>query len=696
MARRKASGRGHHEAVDGRHGRSLAARVVPFAPPWLLAGAVPVVGLGLHQAWGGDAVTTPLAAMGMATVSAGLAGVAWAIGRKAGREAIIRWHTTVTVAAAGAAETGTMIAGLPRPWLDLVLAGGAALAASWNLRGFDALRSDSDDRDGDGDSWGQVLGMPKTRPGKAKVVGARIEVPLHHGPGETVGNAQRALPQIEAARGVPAGRSRVVPDPDDAGRSTLVLIEHDVLKDTIVWPGPSAPGGSIVEPLRTGLYEDDEPVLFWLPPAPSGAKVGRPPTNVLYMGITRSGKTVAALINTAEVMTRRDVVVLWADASKGEQTAGPIRAGLTLYADTVAKTRVLFKGVKAMVKARANLLGQHGFRQWEPAVFDHPGLRMPYVVVHLEEADEYIGTDEFVWLTSKCLSTGVSVSVSLQRASHSSMPTDARYNVGAAYCFGVGDDYSAAFALSDSTIKAGARPESWKARKQGYFYLETPGVEEERFPVPARAFYATDDEIAAAVAGHAGTRAVLDEPSRQALGDAWKQCQPAPDQPGPPRAATPTRSAPMPTTTDDDPDDVPDEIATMRHAAAADIAAEFPTDHDPLLPAGVDPAQPLPAHHGPDHPFTDARPDAATQEEAEAAFDAVLRELAAEGRPQGTVTDLLDRYPYRSRTWFSRRLSAVAEGVIVAPPGLVLARTDRNGVYDLYQLATTTPTRHAA
>jgi hypothetical protein len=42
-----------------------------------------------------------------------------------------------------------------------------------------------------------------------------------------------------------------------------------------------------------------------------------------------------------------------------------------------------------------------------------------------------------------------------------SMPTTARFNFGAAYCCGCGDDYSAAFALSEQTIAAGAHPENW-------------------------------------------------------------------------------------------------------------------------------------------------------------------------------------------------------------------------------------------
>jgi hypothetical protein len=670
-----------------RKPRSLLARAVPFAPPWCLAGGVPAVGLMTHASWGGDPFITPLATLGMAAGTVGLTTLAWAVSRRAGREAIIRWHTAVTVAAGGCACPGTMFAGLPRPWLDIVGGAGALLAVSWNLRRFDALRSETSDHDGSQESWAEVLGMAKTRPGKPKQVGARVEVNLSHGAGETVRNAQQALPAIEAAAGAPPGRSRVVGNPDNAGRSKLVLVTADVLKDTIAWPGPSAPGGCITAPLVSGRYEDDLPVRFWLPGA-LGKRLSRPPTNVMYMGVTRSGKTICGLVNTAEVMTRRNVVVLWADATKGEQTAGPIRGGLELYAETVPKVRALFRGLKQVVRTRANLLGQHGYRQWTPACFEDPKLRMPYVVVHLEEADEYIGTDEFVWLVGKCLSVGVSMSVSLQRADHASMPTTARYNIGASYCFGTGDDYSAQFALSEATITAGAHPEAWKATRQGYFYLETPGVEPERYPVPARAFYATDEQIAAVVAAHAPTRARLDAASRTALGDAYAACQPTLDPAGAVAVSRPVPApveAPMPT----DPDDVAEaaaDLAELRDAAAREVAERFPRTPDPLATPDADPTAPLPAFTGPDLVFGDAKPDAASQQEAEAAFDTVVRHLASEGRSQVTVAEILHRYPYRSRTWVSRRLSAVADGAVIAPPGLALERTDTEGTYQLHHL----------
>ena len=133
-------------------------------------------------------------------------------------------------------------------------------------------------------------------------------------------------------------------------------------------------------------------------------------------------------------------------------------------------------------------------------------------------------------------------------------------------------------------------------------------------------------------------------------------------------------------------EDVAAELAELRELAAREVAEEFPDHDDPLIPR-TSAASALPAYTGPDLMFTDARPDAASQEEAEAAFDDVLRTLAEEGRANVSVADILTRYPYRSRSWLSRRLSAVAEGAIVAPPGLALERAERDGTYTLYSLA---------
>lgn len=636
--------------------RSLEARLLPYVPPWLIGiVAIPAASAALHRTAGGDPIKTPLITLAIACGTGILTALAWHLGSK--REPIVRAHTAITVALAGIAVTITTVIGLPRPWLWTIALASTVIALSWNLRRIDALRHDGASQ-AEQDTWAKQLGLENVRPGKAKQVGARLEIPLVHGVGSTVKDIQKALPALEAAAGVPSGRSRVIEDTDNAGRSTLVIVKEDVLKDTIDWVGPSHPGGSIADPIHVGMYEDDQVAKLWVPGAP-----GRAPAQILYMGMSRAGKTLTALINTAELLTRTDVVVWWGDLTKGAQTAGPIQQGLDWYADTPAAAKAMFRAAKDVVRARADALGKAGFRQWSPEAFTHPDLHMPYLVIHLEEASEILekNTADFVWLTEKSLSTGVSVSVSMQRASHASMPTDGRYNINTVMCFGTGDNYSASFALSESTIDAGAHPEKWKARRQGYFYLECNGVDEERFPVPARSYFATDAEIADTIATWAPFRAHLDRISTEAAGPSYKP-------------STPRQEINM----DTEPTDA-DELA----AIIAESMAELPCQPEPELAANTNPSEPIPQFTGENitHPQL---PDAPSDHIAETAFDTAIHDLHQDGKTVFSVADLAARYPYRSRSTVSRRLTALAEGETTTAHGLALERLDRDGMYRIH------------
>lgn len=660
------------QAADSHQGKSWEKLAWRFGPAYLGAALVPTAGAAAHVAWGGQPVATPLATLGLAGGTLGLSLLAHKIGKV--REQIVRWHTTTTVALAGSATTLGMILGYPHGLrsvlLQLTLGMGALTAFSWNLRRLDSLRQDGASKD-EQDTWAKQLGLGNVRPGTAKQLGARVEIPLKHGLGDTVGTIQKALPAIEAAAGVPAGRSRVIEDPDNAARSTLVLVTEDVLKDTIRWPGPSAPGESIAVPISAGTYEDGVREEICLPGRPGVA-----PSNMGYMGMTRAGKTMYALIFFAEVFTRFDVVVWWADMVKGAQTADPIREGLEIYADNAAKGKAMLKALVEVVRARADLLGKHGFRQWEPACYTHPELRMPFLIAHFEEADEIMTNNPslFIWLTSKALSTGVSVSTSLQRADHVSMPTTARANVGTWACFGVGDDYSAGFALSQSTIDAGAHPEKWKARRQGLHYLEANGVDETRFPIPAKGDYATDAEISAVVSAWAPRMAKSDPCTVAAAGEFYRSMTG-----GAITARPAAKEIAIPVTSDDESDkDISDLVEEVR--------SEMPAQpSDELLVTPTNPATPIAPWTGVDMKFG-SKPEALTQQEAEDAFDEVLRSMVDEGIEEFQVDDLVKRYPYRQRPWASKRLSRMCNGELVLPPGMSLERMDTLGRYRIEHL----------
>lgn len=691
MARRKASGgRGSSRgsstttspATVKKSAEEATARLIGH---WFLGAVVFVAGLGAHALWGGRPVATPFVALGLFVGFSALAVHGWLVSLRAGREGLIRAHAAGTIAGVGVLVVTTLIVGPHPGWLQaegvLLLFG----VVSWNIRRFDAFRSETTERSEE-DGLQKALGMAKTRVGKARDEGARLHIPLTHTGGETPAAAQSAIRGIEAAAGAVPGRSRVVPDPERADRSELVLTMADVLKEIIHWPGPSHAGMSISEAIEFGRYEDDHPAQLWLS---ADKAAGRPPTHLLLMGMTRSGKTNCGLVIAATILTRRDVCLLWADTVKGEQTASPIRRGLTLYADDEGKARALLRALKRVVQARADALGRAGFTDWVPACYDHPDLLMPLIVVHLEEADQIIQNDDFTYLTSKALSAGVVLIVSLQRASHSQMPTDGRSNLGGSLCFGVRDDASEQMALSESTIAAGARPSAWQNRKQGYCYAELPGVDDIRFPVPLRAYYGRPDILAQIVDAHAPIRATMDRTSIDAFGETWAQLQPGDAVAKPAGAAMSTRPSYADDAADDDAYDLRaahETVLVQMAEAETEIADRFPDDDeaDGLTPIRVSGDQPIPPYDGPDEPIRYDKPAPGSPEEAERAFDQLLLEIARTGQQTVTVRELNQRYPYRSRPWLSRRLSAVCDGALLEAYGLVLERdTSRPGLYEV-------------
>jgi hypothetical protein len=661
-------------------GRSIKGRTYPFIWHWAMAlVAVPGAATGLWLLGRRDPQVRALIAFLDVLATWAVVTFAFKLAEHAKRKPIIAWHTAGTVFGVGFVWGLTTVAGWSLTWAVVYFFAAVVGAASWNLHRVDALRARSD-KEGDDKGLAEILGIPHARFGKPKVTDNTITATVTVEPGGTVADVQSALPKIEAAaQGAIPGRGRVVQDPSDAKVAELTLSRQDALRTWLPWPGPSAPGGSIAQPIITGYYEDGAQKRYWLCAGLDDDGAPRVGTHIGRMGMAGSGKSGDAKLELAELMTRCDVVVLYADATKGQQTARPLMSGITLYADTPQKGKILFRGVRQLVRDRADRLGFAGFADWTPDCFAHAQLRMPAVVVFVDEADELITDPAFTWLATKARSTGVFLSVTLPRADHVSMPPTARFSIGIWECFGTGDDYSADFALTDATQKAGAHPEAWRNTKPGYHFLDTaPGVDPRLFPVPARSFQHTDAEIEAVVLAHAHQRAGLPPQDVVSLGQAWEFCQP-----GDARRPGTEQRKPVPRVPDEDDymdDDEGDEdvrIPAMAEDAEISDGAEY---------AAEDPTQPIPPVDDDGLRFDDGKPDATSPGEAAQAFDALLVRLAGEGRTEVRVVELVEQFPFRSGTWLSRRLSAVADGAVVSPPGLTLERTETAGRYVIHRL----------
>lgn len=604
----------------------------------------------------------------------------------------------------------------------------------------------------------------------------RIVAVVKHRFGATRSALQSALPNIESAVDAPEGLSRVTKTHGDkSSESLMTIVLQDPFVGRIPNPGPSHPGGSPTDYSVVGMYDDGEPVYVWICGG-INPETGdpMPPTGYAFMGMSRAGKTVTEnRLLLEQAITRRGMTILYLNKAKGGQDVGPIIAGVevAVLSDGTRDYRAALLEVKKMLTYRQAVLAKYGISAWSwEKCFDNPPTHtvsgehkpmepMPGLIVHVGEADAILeeAGDEAIYLGSKGLSVGIICGWSLQRWDGTSMPTSLRYNIGTGFCFGTGDDYSHHFVLSDQTIKAGAHPDQWKNRKPGRFYLESIGIPDERFPVPAKGIGDTDDDALYGnmrlLAEEWGPRMdKLDRGSANATRGWWDQQvratavlrreltpgtastntvspatePPPPDDPAPtPRQETTTVTRQPPT---DYIVDIPegvdpdrDQTDLARMETAADIAETThvgdveirgglitPDEDDPTgqhLFAEMDAVDPradippLPPGFM-DVDLNEGVVEAATPEEAQVLFDNSLRRALAtpEWRdpddPTGKTVlvrtgQLQQLDGFRSRPWFSRMLSDMAQGHRVCPPGITLEKATDQGEAGWYRIRDT-------
>lgn len=603
--------------------RHMTPKVIPlehrpksewlYGVPWAILAGIIVGGAVLHDIWGDQLPAAPLAAVGVLLGTQVLTWLTWQ--HASGRDRITRAQAAATVALAGLALLRSLAAGVDTGWVSTQVLIGGFVAVSWNIRSMRVVRGDGRDHH-EQQSVGELIGLHAgTRVGRAKVAGPRAEVAVRTAGGETADDVAKAGKAVGGLLHLPPNAVRTVPDPDDSSRATWVMMTEDVLRHRIPWPGPSRPGGSITEPLRTGLYEDGQPEQWWLtgnwsPDRPRHVEP-RNAVHLLVMGMSGAGKSEWAKAAAGEILTRRDVALIWVDSRKARQTAAPIEAGLELLVDTAAGAKQLLAGLTRVVAYRADLFGRAGWREW------WPGCGLPYVVVWIEEAAAVVAESDVITDLSESLrSVGVSLVVSLQRAAGDRIPTSARANLGAAACFGVnakGGYADASFALSEDTIAAGAHPETWGAGRPGYHYLEAPGVPADRWSMPARGYDTDDDQLRAAVAQWAHVRSPLD--------DGTAACLALPQ--------TTIREEPM----DDD-----------------DDGYRIPPQPEPELAARVNPREPIPPWDGDNIPLgppDDGQPPL-SREQKEAVFEQILLGFAERQQIEVRMGELVDAWQTRT------------------------------------------------
>ncbi|MEU8673008.1 plasmid transfer protein TraB [Streptomyces anulatus] len=641
----------------------LVNQAKPYAAPWIVAGGTGLVGVGANVMWG----ESPWAGVGLTLASVGLTAATWWAGKSTGPQR--RLHSAITVAAGTSWVTAAALSGpLSGPLPDLYLMGGVSLALSWNIR--KVMRFNDTDSSGSDSDKGllEKVGLARTKLKNVQVEPNRVTVPYELPAGElTNDDVAKAIPRIASALDVPTTAIRIQHDPDSARKGQFVIVPEDMLKEATRWPGPAAPGQSIAEPLRIGVYDDGSDLELPLLDA----------IHILVMGMTGSGKTEGALDVLFELLTRNDVVVWLADAAKAGQDFQPLIPAMDWAALDTPSAGAMVAAVQAVIPARTAWLRDHSYRAWEPAAAKKqtspahscaasgacgcPG--MPYLVAWMEEAAKLLrdlGDDVFTGIAQEARSAGVSLVVSMQRASGYQLSTDTRASLPAAMCFGVrGDD--AGFALPEEVLEAGANPAAWGNKRKGYVYLVSAGIDEDLYANPARTFWTGPSgeyekaarwivEQFAAVRPELGP--VTADAAARVAGDLFTNRQA--------RAGSPVAAPiPAPALTEQQESDQVIGVLVDDEDAALDAMAELPS---------VETNVEIPA----------AKP---STEEARELLGELVEMLAQVG--PGTVA-VKDLKPYleqigRDRSWVSKEMKKLADDGRLAPTG-------EDGVYRLLQV----------
>ena len=643
-----------------RHGR-----------PWAAVVAEVPASVATHVTWG----DSPAAAAAMTLAAGGLTVATWAAGKGA---PVMR--RALATASTGAGTGYLLLATVTNPLDPTLLSGlgigGAALAGTWNV--VLALKS----RDGSGKGKSETgvlvkaLGEARARLRKTPTVEPnKVTAPLqleNITPDELGARIQAMAVEL----GVSPNAIRVLPDPDRADRPDLVIVPTDMLKQPTPWPGPAALGRSITEPIPLGVYEDGQVAQVWLP---ADEKTGRNASHFGVFGMNGSGKSAGWSIVAVEVMTRRDAVVWGCDPVKGIQTFGPLAPYMDWCETTMAGAEAMAAALPRVITARADALGRHGFKNWTPEA--HRRLGMPYLVAWFEESAKLFREGvEMEGIVQEARSAGITVVLSQQRPSSTSLPTDVREQLGGHLVFGVKESTTADMALPDDVRDAGARPESWQNRRPGYCYVVAPGVPEDRYVIPARTYKASDDDLAGALA--LAPRPSVDPVTAAAAGTAYAN---RPDYGAAFAVAdglaavgidpeSLARDVEIDVRQDDEDDDARADAQVMRALADAGMAPED-------LAADVDPDREIPPvwHFGTPVEAGEERAERLTTEEAEEELLRILEEFRDQEREHIGPRDfkaVLGRLT-RSRAWLSPRLAELADA------GVHLEETAEPGVYRL-------------
>jgi hypothetical protein len=668
-------------------GRSILHKAGPLLPPWLVTGVALPAAWGVHERFG----ASPWASVGLTLGGVSLTAVAWHYSSK--RAAITRIHSALTTGLTTGWLTASAILGMSSSILNTYVIGGGVLALSWNIRHATRNTGRGEGAEqGDGGLFEKV-GLARTLVRNAEVKPNKVTASLQLPPGEkTADDAVKARGNLASALSLPANGVRVSADRDHHDRVNVTFVPVDALRNPPVYTGPSAPGGTMREPLHVGIYEDG--VIAAILAAAAKPRLGINLSHLLLVGTSGAGKSATARDIIAEIGTRREASIWAIDVVKRRQTLGCAELVLDWFATDRDEAYAMIDCLPEVISARTDYLASRNLDNWEP------GCGLNHLTVWIEEfAPVLRDLETFVDVAAAARSAGVWIVLSGQRVTFDNLPTSVRNVINDTLCLGVRDDAEAVYALGSDMVAAGANPAAWTNQAPGMAYLKGAGIDKDRQMIPLRSygepFISDATQLTALLTQYVHLRDPLDAVTAMAAGSAYKNRKSAQQ----PRDAVAVQSAPAahaPAATTGPQPWAPDpELVAQNTAAATPAAAQTaePAPDDLLsnMPPEVRsqlPIQDLPQSQEPELyraaqdavdrelPAADAgwsfsdqgdEDEPVSREEAERMVDDAIRRFFLAGQTTIRPKDLVPLLEtVRSRPWVQARIKALVAKRVLA------------------------------
>lgn len=434
-----------------------------------------------------------------------------------GNEVLIRFHPTVSTALG----VGWMIIAFndqPNEWmfsqvsLGLFILGGILIAFTWMARRWSFKQFQPVETEPIISDW-ETFGMGMTSNSQAESVpgGKKYKVKLD--PKMSFEDFMTKAPFVAKKFKTSAKKVRIQEDPTNPEYAYTTVFEKEPFEDSVTWTGPDKPGTSIGEPISFATYDISERADIFL-----SGKNGSSCHHWLTVGMSGSGKTYAWQGIYASVLNRREVSLVYLDASKGAASMMPLASGIEWFAGTMEDAVDVIDGIERAIKARQNYLIEQGLAYWKP------GCGINFIIFHVEEAADFIGVKEvegkLKHIARAARSAGIAVVYSLQRATNDNVPVTLREQLEGRMTFKVGNKKENPIALAATSIGAGAAPQSISVK--GGFYMTSPNTDDYFAGNILRVDAFDERDLERAVDLGSANRTPLDGLTARAFGEAYE------------------------------------------------------------------------------------------------------------------------------------------------------------------------------